>query len=372
MYSKTITWVSKDKWIGLKKEFYDNDGKLLKTLTVKDYKKIDEKMQNSNAIYKGSVIDYLYHPMFFDSSDINRFIELTAMMHTIVRKTVKEYLNNSSFRKKFNFSKEMEKLIKIDPGYSNPVPIARFDLFYSYDDKYKFCELNGDGSSAMNEANTVEEIVYKSEIINNLKNNYNIKYYELFYSWVDEIINIYRQFGNKEKPNVAIVDFEGLGTPYEFVEFKRAFQSCGYKTQIIDPRELSYKQNALYHGDFRIDLVYRRAVNREIVERINEVKDFIEAYRNRDVCVVGPFRSQIMHNKKFFSIISNESNTKYLNKDEKKFIRKHVPQTGILKDNDNLIEKIKGKKPNMVHTNAVYSRGMADVSFKAKETIAEI
>ncbi|MCF8000296.1 MAG: outer membrane lipoprotein-sorting protein [Halanaerobiales bacterium] len=41
MYSKTITWVSKDKWIGLKKEFYDNDGKLLKILTVKDYEKID-------------------------------------------------------------------------------------------------------------------------------------------------------------------------------------------------------------------------------------------------------------------------------------------------------------------------------------------
>ncbi|MFO7815761.1 MAG: outer membrane lipoprotein-sorting protein [Halanaerobiales bacterium] len=41
LYSKTITWVSKDNWIGLKKEFYDNDGNLLKTLTVKDYEKIN-------------------------------------------------------------------------------------------------------------------------------------------------------------------------------------------------------------------------------------------------------------------------------------------------------------------------------------------
>ena len=41
MYSKTITWVSKENWIGLKKEFYDNDGELLKTLTVKDYEIID-------------------------------------------------------------------------------------------------------------------------------------------------------------------------------------------------------------------------------------------------------------------------------------------------------------------------------------------
>ncbi len=40
MYSKTITWVIKDKWIGLKKEFYDEDGEHLKTLSIKEYKKI--------------------------------------------------------------------------------------------------------------------------------------------------------------------------------------------------------------------------------------------------------------------------------------------------------------------------------------------
>jgi len=40
MYSKTVTWIIKDKWIGLKKEFYDEDGDHLKTLTVKKYEKI--------------------------------------------------------------------------------------------------------------------------------------------------------------------------------------------------------------------------------------------------------------------------------------------------------------------------------------------
>ncbi|MBZ0182376.1 MAG: outer membrane lipoprotein-sorting protein [Melioribacteraceae bacterium] len=41
MYSKTVTWISKDKWIGMKKEFYDEDGEQLKNLTVKKYEKID-------------------------------------------------------------------------------------------------------------------------------------------------------------------------------------------------------------------------------------------------------------------------------------------------------------------------------------------
>ena len=41
MYSKTVSWIVKDKWIGLKREFYDEDGDLLKVLTVKSYDEID-------------------------------------------------------------------------------------------------------------------------------------------------------------------------------------------------------------------------------------------------------------------------------------------------------------------------------------------
>ena len=41
MYSKTITWVAKDEWIGLKKEFYDPQGNLLKILRVEEYREID-------------------------------------------------------------------------------------------------------------------------------------------------------------------------------------------------------------------------------------------------------------------------------------------------------------------------------------------
>lgn len=40
MYSRTVSWIIKDKWIGLKKEFYDEDEELLKTLTIKKYEKI--------------------------------------------------------------------------------------------------------------------------------------------------------------------------------------------------------------------------------------------------------------------------------------------------------------------------------------------
>ncbi|MCD4650687.1 MAG: outer membrane lipoprotein-sorting protein [Candidatus Cloacimonetes bacterium] len=41
MYSRTITWIEKDKWIGKKKEFYDEDSELLKILYVKEVRNIN-------------------------------------------------------------------------------------------------------------------------------------------------------------------------------------------------------------------------------------------------------------------------------------------------------------------------------------------
>jgi outer membrane lipoprotein-sorting protein len=41
MYSKTITWVMKDNFVGIQREFYDEDGDLLKTLTIHKFEKIN-------------------------------------------------------------------------------------------------------------------------------------------------------------------------------------------------------------------------------------------------------------------------------------------------------------------------------------------
>ncbi len=41
MYTKTKTWIRKDNFVGVKKEFYDEDGELLKVLTIKKVEKIE-------------------------------------------------------------------------------------------------------------------------------------------------------------------------------------------------------------------------------------------------------------------------------------------------------------------------------------------
>ncbi len=41
IYSKIITWVMKDNYLGLKREFYDDRGRLLKVLSIKNFAKVN-------------------------------------------------------------------------------------------------------------------------------------------------------------------------------------------------------------------------------------------------------------------------------------------------------------------------------------------
>ena len=63
MYSKTVTWIRKDNFIGLKKEFYDEDEELLKILQIKKFEEIsgfliitNSEMQNVQKNHKTKMI----------------------------------------------------------------------------------------------------------------------------------------------------------------------------------------------------------------------------------------------------------------------------------------------------------------------------
>ncbi len=302
----------------------------------KDFTLVENAVANSTALYKGEPIDFHYQPMFFDQDDIIRFEHLVTTFSSILTKVIDEYVRNPVFRSYFEFPPLMEKLILIDPGYAMPFPMARFDIFYSYDDDYNFCELNTDGTSGMNESNPVEKAVLSSQILKVLQKKYRISYFELFLPWIEELLACYAEYSNtsNHKPNIAIMDWEGVATIEEFKVFQDILMQRGFRTVICDPRDLKYRENKLYFLDMPIDLIYRRALTFEMCERADEVNDVLDAYANGNVCMVGAFRSHIIHNKKIFSILRDTEKTGFLNDQERDFIEKHIPFTKELSDPD--------------------------------------
>lgn len=318
---------------------------------IKDYKEIMKEVKVSKARFRGEVVPYSYKPLFWTNEDVENFKVIGTRMLKIGDKVVDEYLRNPKYREKFKFSKELEELILIDNGYDINVPMSRIDIFYKNEDEFKFCEINTDGSSAMLEDNEFGRITLETKGIKDLEDKYNFHNFELMESWVHKSLEIYDNWDNEEKndlPNVAILDFRESATSYEFEEFKKIYEEKGIKTKIVDPRDLKYVDGNLYKGDFRIDMIYRRLVTFEMMERFDEVTEFVKAYKDKAVCVIGSLRSQLLHNKIIFKVLHDCETLKFMNKEEQEFIKNHIPWTGDFGGDEELLERVKSKKDEYI------------------------
>ncbi len=306
----------------------------------KDFQKIKGKVDKSSAIYNGEPVDFIYQPVFFTEEEIKKLKEITNQLIIILKSVIRQYRENKKFRSYFNFPELMEELILIDPGYDCEFPMARFDMFFA-EDNCGFCELNADGASGMNEARVIQNCFADSRIISDMAEDYNFSTFELFYSWIEALGENYQEFTDKKlkNPGLAIVDFAGEGVESEFAEFKKRFNEKGYNTVICDPRNLVYRDNALYYQDLKIDIIYRRATSSRLVEEADQVGDLLQAYRDGAVCIVGGFVSQIIHNKIIFSILHDQEKVSFLNQKQKKFIEKYIPYTVVFDDNNKQLKE---------------------------------
>lgn len=287
-------------------------------------------LEKSNARYLGDLVDTLYQPMFFDERDNSRFSAITSVFGSITRKITIAYLEHEEVRRMFPFPNIAEELIRIDPGYRHPAPMTRIDVFYRGNETAKFCEFNTDGTSGMNETNELDRVFLKTGIAETLKEHFRLSNWELVDTWIACLLSVYREFRGAEPRSIAIIDWEGSGVREEFGAFKSAIEELGITCSICDPRELRYTGATLRYKDIPIDLVYRRAVNFECFEKADEISPLLSALRNGSVCMVGPFRSQIIHNKHIFTVLSNPEIRTLFTAEEQAFLNRHLPFTMVL------------------------------------------
>jgi hypothetical protein len=146
------------------------------------------------------------------------------------------------------------------------------------------------------------------------------------------LLKSYKQFGGDKKPNIAVVEFR---PPYqsgrsEFELFRDLFRQEGYQAEIVSPEQLEYRNGVLRRGSFEIHLVYRRLGVQEFLLRFDLSHPLVRAYRDRAVCVINSFRSELAHKKAMFGLLTDESLTAKFPAVERKAIREHVPWTRLV------------------------------------------
>lgn len=348
-----------EKIINFIKEHYDECAK--SALAVRDY------LLASPVAFHGRCVQTLHIPKIFSREDIENFRGVVDGFYPIFDKIVRTYIEDEAYRRLFPFDKRLEELILADCGYDVSIPIMRMDIFYNErTEDYKFCEINTDGTSAMIEDMQLALAFERNNIPREILGK--LRCFELFDTWVREVGSIYRKFENRRKnPRVVIADFLDKAYLPEFEEFVKRFEKYGYAAKICDVRALKYRGGVLYDADGeRVDIIYRRAVTVDIMAEYDACTDFIAAYKDKAVCVLGAFRTQIIHHKALFYILHSEQTKRLLTTEENELVERHIPYTARLCDAD--IDKICADKDRYIikPSDSYASRGVfAGVDFSA-------
>ena len=151
-------------------------------------------------------------------------------------------------------------------------------------------------------------------------------------------------------PVVAIVDFLEKGSSSaEFEAFRQAFARAGCPAYIAEIRDLRYEDGRLLTPDgHAIDAVYRRAVTSDILAHREEVQAFLEAARDRKVCLIGDFCTQVVHDKVLFRILHDPRTAAFLSEEENAYIAAHVPYTAMLTKETAARQDVRGDKDRWI------------------------
>jgi uncharacterized circularly permuted ATP-grasp superfamily protein len=112
---------------------------------------------------------------------------------------------------------------------------------------------------------------------------------------------------------------------------KDYFVARGCPTVLADPTDLAYDGNSLSIDGFRIDILYKRVVIHEFLNRFDRQHPLVRAYKDGKVCMANSFRSKLVHKKAGFAVLSDPSYQYLFDPSEIELIRKHIPWTRLVR-----------------------------------------
>ncbi len=291
-----------------------------------------EAVAASDIWVHGSPARFPYVPYLFNKADVDFLQDTCTQIHTILSKVIRRYVEDPGYRGLFCFPPEVERLILLPCGYDEMLPMGRFDLFLSEDDlSFKFCEFNTDGSGAMSRDLVLAQALERTPAFARFAAHHKVERFELFDSWVEAFMQVYRsdRFASAEVPNVCVTDFAESGVFSDFNRFIAAFERAGIPARFVDVRAFEFDGERLIDPSdgTQIHAIYRRSVTSEILQHPGECDALIRAVEAGKVCLIGHFRTTVVHSKMVNVALFDERTRAFLTPEECAFIDRTVPRT---------------------------------------------
>jgi uncharacterized circularly permuted ATP-grasp superfamily protein len=271
-------------------------------------------------------------PVFLSPQDEERVRKVAETVAAIAERLTAGALEDNSLLEQFRLRPEEERLVRMKGGYAPASATSRLDAFL-LPESLKFTEYNGESPAGAGYSESLSDIFRDLPIMEEFKKRFEVHSYPLSAKLLDALVSTYVDWGGQNKrPQMAIVDWKEVPTWSEFEILKERFERLGIPVELVDPRDLEFDGKHLIANEKNIELLYRRVLINDIVERPKECEAMVKAYEAGVVCVANNFRCKVPHVKAFFAVLTDEKNARYFSSEERELIQRHVPWTRVLAD----------------------------------------
>ena len=223
-------------------------------------------------------------------------------------------------------------MVALDPGVGSPSPLSRLDSFLT-PTSYAFVELNAETPAGLGYADVLADVFMDLGIMRELQKTFRIHRPRPCDKLLETLVASYRQAGGKKaQPTIAIVDYEEVPTRTEHHILRDLFEAAGASAIVCDPRMMTFEGGALRHNGVVVDIVYKRLLVNELLEKADEVRPLLNAARARACVYVNPFGCKPIHKKAILAILTDDAHQHLFTDAERDAIAQTVPWTRTVRE----------------------------------------
>lgn len=290
------------------------------------YECLHREMAGAGVRFGKEIIPTFLRPYFISEEEGRLLKYAVNMIMRCAEKLLKLYSADTEVAEYLELTPGESELFEIPHGYEETAVICRLDGFLD-EVGLRFLELNCDTPAGMGYGDRMAGIFLSLPVFERLGADYRYHYIETRERLLQVLLTCYRRFGGRDRPNIAMVGWEGLRTRPEFNLIKQTFEARGYRTVICDPRALEYSRGRLTWKGTRIHLIYRKVLTSQFLGRIDELKALLRAYREGTVCMVNPFGSKLLSYKAILYFLTDPRFLKHFSEEEQQVLRRFIPWT---------------------------------------------
>lgn len=296
------------------------------SLTAELFTRLKSGMSATRLLYGQRELGISLRPHFLTRRQYERLTRQSQLVAAAFDTVATAMLAEPALMTRVGLRPREQFLASVHPGYALPAINTRLDAFV-LGDEIKFVEYNAENPSSLTDQAGLNQVLFEIRALQSLAERYRLRQFSPLQSLLDSLLVTYQEWGGCDLPNIAILDWANLPTSHEFILLRNYLVGCGIPTIICTPDELEYRSRELRRGDFRIDLVYKRIIIQEFLDRYDDGHPLLRAYADGAVCLINPFRCKLLHKKASFELLTDEANQHWFTADQQQAIRESVPWT---------------------------------------------